>query len=241
MEGWVASFLFHLVLLLIFLSIKLDLRPFELSFTTLEFTAGGTPPSGAGRATQISSTRLPPVDLPKRLSIDEPLPMLKVPQSEKPVVEPVITAEKIVLPDEREPMRKIESWQERGRLISERPPIEPTPLSEEWLSQQKQEQLASQVVGEEMFAISWEGPNRIKISGDLPTFPPGVRRDAVIRLGFTVKPDGTVGSVAPITKGVPELERVAIETFRQWRFNRLDPTLPQVDQRGEITFRFRLK
>jgi len=65
-----------------------------------------------------------------------------------------------------------------------------------------------------------------------------IHEDTILRLRFWVLPDGTVGEVYPLQKGEAELERVASDYLRRWRFNPLaNGTGAKVW--GEITIRFR--
>ncbi|MFN3821736.1 MAG: hypothetical protein ACK4OO_05325 [bacterium] len=241
-EGWILSLALHFLLLILFLMLKLDLKPFELNYTLLEFSSVSEASMKVAAEGSGTSVHLPPVELPRKEELQEIIPLLRTPPSQKRTVDVNIPAERMVIPQFPEMTPDWHSvGKESERLTWDNPPIEPLSTTEEWLSQEREQQILKQVVGDDMFAISWEGPMRIKVSGELPVFPPGIRRDAVIRLSFTVSPDGVVKSIIPSTKGVPELEKVSIEAFRHWRFNRLDPSLPQIDQSGEITFRFRLK
>ncbi len=87
--------------------------------------------------------------------------------------------------------------------------------------------------------IEWGGGgNRIVLSRVLPTYPRGYNVSGRVRLRFTVLPDGTVGSIIPIQRSDPVLERAAIEALRQWRFN---PLSTPVEMVGVITFTFELE
>lgn len=87
--------------------------------------------------------------------------------------------------------------------------------------------------------IEWGGGgNRIVLDKKLPKYPPGVNTSAVIKLRFTVRPDGTVASVLPLQKGEPALEQAAIAALRQWRFN---PLTIDNDMVGIIPFYFKVQ
>jgi TonB family protein len=62
-----------------------------------------------------------------------------------------------------------------------------------------------------------------------------------IELTLWVLPDGTVDRVIPSVKGDPELERIAIQYLKQWRFASLQKDQPQVEQSGTIPIKFRLQ
>jgi TonB family protein len=56
-----------------------------------------------------------------------------------------------------------------------------------------------------------------------------------------VDPSGTVTKVRVIQRsGYPELDILAKQAARQWIFAKLDPNLPQKEQFGYITIRYRL-
>ena len=73
--------------------------------------------------------------------------------------------------------------------------------------------------------------------------PPQVklRMEGEIELTFWVLPDGRVDRVVPIIKGDTELERIAIQYLKQWRFAPLPKDQPQVEQWGIIPIKFKLQ
>ncbi len=68
-----------------------------------------------------------------------------------------------------------------------------------------------------------------------------VRVEAEIELTLWVLPAGTVDRVVPSVKGDTELERIAIQYLKQWRFAPLPKDQPQVEQSGTIPIKFRLQ
>jgi protein TonB len=92
------------------------------------------------------------------------------------------------------------------------------------------------------FDIEWGGMGTRKIySYSLPTYPEGVNKEIDIRLRFTIKPDGTVGSINLLTKADTRLENAAINSLWQWRFEPLSPTQQQAEQTAVIVFPYRLQ
>ncbi len=92
------------------------------------------------------------------------------------------------------------------------------------------------------FDIEWGGMGTRKIySYSLPSYPDGVNKEIDIRLRFTIKPDGTVGSILLLTKADTRLENAAINSLWQWRFEPLSPTQPQNEQTAVIVFPYRLR
>ncbi len=99
-------------------------------------------------------------------------------------------------------------------------------------------------VGEGSFGydIDWGGQGTRKIyMYSLPSYPEGVEKEIDIRLRFSIKPDGTVGTVIPLTKADTKLENAAINSLRQWRFEPLSQMQKQSEQTAVIVFPYRLK
>lgn len=87
------------------------------------------------------------------------------------------------------------------------------------------------------YELEWEGDiERTPRIQPLPDY--NVDVEAIIRVRFEVKPDGTVGRIIPLIRMNPELEREVFNTMRSWRFSRLPSGVPQESQWGTITFRF---
>ncbi len=89
------------------------------------------------------------------------------------------------------------------------------------------------------YKIDWEGGiNRVKVSGELPRFPEGVKESATVKFRVVVLSDGTIERIFPLEKANPEFERSVLEALRSWRFNAIDK---DVKQSGIITFNFQIK
>ncbi|MEM1096527.1 MAG: TonB family protein, partial [Bacteroidota bacterium] len=65
--------------------------------------------------------------------------------------------------------------------------------------------------------------------------------NAVISFIIEVNPRGEIVRKIPARKGDPALERAVLQVLDRWRFNALPANAPQVNQRGTVTFRFRLE
>ncbi len=65
--------------------------------------------------------------------------------------------------------------------------------------------------------------------------------EAEIEVTLWVLPTGTVDRVVPLVKGDAELERIAIQYLKQWRFAPLPKDQPQVEQSGTIPIKFKLQ
>lgn len=68
-----------------------------------------------------------------------------------------------------------------------------------------------------------------------------VKVEAEIEMLIWVLPNGVVDRVIPLMKGDVELERIAIQYLKQWRFAPLSQEKPQVEQSGTILVKFRLQ
>jgi TonB family protein len=65
--------------------------------------------------------------------------------------------------------------------------------------------------------------------------------EAEIEVTLWVLPTGAVDRVVPSVKGDAELERIAIQYLKQWRFAPLPKDQPQVEQSGTIPIKFKLQ
>jgi len=68
-----------------------------------------------------------------------------------------------------------------------------------------------------------------------------IDREGEVELKFWVLPDGSVGSVFPLLRGDPELERIGIDYVKQWRFDPLEEGGSTVEQWGTVTVRFNVQ
>lgn len=113
---------------------------------------------------------------------------------------------------------------------------------------------ASQFVGEELTRLTKERApveTRRSISGPAATRriifrPPPPKAgfsgsSGDITLRFWVLSDGTVGRVIPVRKGNADLEGVAANHMKRWRFSPLPPGEPEREEWGLVVFRFRVR
>ena len=92
------------------------------------------------------------------------------------------------------------------------------------------------------FFFDWGGSGVRKVlTYSIPDYPAGVNKEANVRLRFTIRPDGSVGSIIPITKADTRLEDAALNSLRRWRFEKLPASITPFDQVVVITFPFRLQ
>lgn len=95
---------------------------------------------------------------------------------------------------------------------------------------------------EENLLLGIKGPLATRKILERPN-PPSVKvkMEAEIELTLYVLPNGTVDRVIPSVKGDAELERIAIQYLKQWRFVALPKDRPQIEQSGIIPVRFKLQ
>ena len=95
---------------------------------------------------------------------------------------------------------------------------------------------------EENLQLGIKGPLISRKVIERPPLPPvKVKLEVEIELTFWVDPNGTVDRVIPSVKGDAELERIAIQYLKQWRFAALPSDQPQAKQWGTIPVKFRLQ
>ncbi|RPJ09880.1 MAG: energy transducer TonB [Deltaproteobacteria bacterium] len=95
---------------------------------------------------------------------------------------------------------------------------------------------------EENLRLRIKGPVASRKILERPSLPSvKVRVEAEIELMFWVFPDGMVDRVIPSVKGDAELERIAVQYLKQWRFVPLPKDQPQVEQWGTIPIKFKIR
>jgi len=95
---------------------------------------------------------------------------------------------------------------------------------------------------EENLRLGIKGPLVSRKIAERPNPPQvKVKVEAEIELTLWVLPSGAVDRVIPSVKGDTELERIAIQYLKQWRFAPLLRDKPQVEQWGTIPIKFRLQ
>jgi TonB family protein len=95
---------------------------------------------------------------------------------------------------------------------------------------------------EENLRLGIKGPLVSRKILERPNSPENkVKVEAEIELTLWVLPSGSVDRVVLSIKGDTELERIAIQYLKQWRFASLPKDQPQVEQWGTIPIRFKLQ
>jgi TonB family protein len=90
--------------------------------------------------------------------------------------------------------------------------------------------------------LGMKGPVASRKILERPAPPHGkMKVEAEIELTFWVLPSGIVDRAVPSVKGDAELERIATQYLKQWRFAPLPKDLPQVEQWGSLPIKFKLQ
>ncbi len=95
---------------------------------------------------------------------------------------------------------------------------------------------------EENLSLKIKGPLAARRIVERPA-PPRVKVkvETEIELTFWFLPDGRVDRAVPTVRSDAELERIAIQYLKQWRFEPLPKEKPQVEQWGTIPIKFKLQ
>ena len=95
---------------------------------------------------------------------------------------------------------------------------------------------------EENLRLNIRGPVATRKIVERPLPPPvKVKVETEIELTFWVLPDGRVDRAIPSVKGDVELERIAIQYLKQWRFAPLPQDHPQGEQWGTLPIKFKIQ
>jgi TonB family protein len=251
----IVSGIFHLFLFLIFifLQVGIDFTPAE--FAEISFVSSGrgmrsTKPVQPQNITEQPETRMQttqkksevqekskaePVNLPKRRMLEEE--------------QPVLTKRSIGKLDPNQTNNPAVRHSETGsRLEKSDFPAHTTgertsgTLDNNMVDNSKS--MPSQSTGtitDQSFTIEGDAANRTIISQTIPQYPPGLQKEAVVKIRFSVLPDGHIGQMIPVQKGDPILEDITMKALRKWRFNPLASNETQKTVSGIITFRYELE
>jgi hypothetical protein len=219
-----ASLLFHIILLLLFLIINFSIDYKPKNYVELSFGILGEQGSSGAIGDQLNKTE--ELAKPQQETVTENKSK-EVKEVELPKAKN-IEKENVIVPAKKDKEVKKETKKENTKQENSN------------TSNTGQGNLAK---GEGSFGfdIQWGGSGTRKIySYSLPDYPEGVNKEIDIKLKFTIKPDGTVGSIFLLSKADTRLENAAINSLWQWRFEPLSGTQQQADQSAVIVFPYRL-
>jgi len=244
----IISVLLHLIFLLLFLLIKLNFLPEFPDFAEITFVSGKnryfaapTPIEAIQSPTTIEDQQGATseiVELPMRTMLEDEEPQLKVVDRTKQV------------PDDDQKIPEIEHTNNH-RLLTETLLTSPsvgekeTAKSTEGISLAEKPppstSIATESSGQTPYQIEGQAASRTVIHKVIPEYPKNLQKQVMVKISFTVLPNGHVGEMIPIIKSDAQLEKITIDALRQWRFNPLPDDAPQRVERGMITFRYLLR
>ena len=250
LKGWGGSILFHLLLLLVMVLWKVGVPTSVPEFIEVSWgpmnelsQPSGPEPSGGGAIASAKEQSPRTVSMPslpeRRLNVSDEV--LRLPSAKKmEVVErtdvpPVTATERLA--GTKESMGGI-GTDRKGEL-----PHRGTGTLGQGIDEPPGPGIGGSAVGKSVsMSMLWSGGgSRKKLSGNLPTYPPGTNVEAQIKVEAVVTPGGIVKSLKPYQKANTKLEEAALQEVRFWRFEPLPASSPQTDQACVITFNFRLQ
>ncbi len=219
-----ASVIFHLILLLLFLLINLSYEYKTKDYVELSFGVLGGAGSSGATGTEfdevLEKAELQEKDITKNKNLE--VKEVELPKAKNTDVSDITPAQK----DKEVKKETIKQTEQR--------------VSENATGDKKGN--LNQGTGDFGFHFEGGGLGTRKIySYVIPAYPEGVNKEIDIRLKFTIKPDGTVGSIFLLSKADTRLENAAINSLWQWRFEPLNANQVQGDQTAVIVFPYRLQ
>lgn len=219
------SVIFHAILLLIFLLITINFEYPPREYVELSFGRSGEVGSSGAQGNQI-----------------EEIEQLSSPQQINQTVDKSKDVKEVELPkakntEEKNVIKPADKSKEVSSLNNSKSEQNPN-------SNVSTEAQGNQLNGEGSFGfdIDWGGKGKRQIwSYPLPKYPAGVYKEIDIKIMFTIKPDGSVGSTRLLTKADTKLENAALNSLRQWRFEPLSSSQKQMEQTAIIVFPYRLQ
>jgi len=243
----------HLLLLLLFFIWKLEVLPekilkqieileFSTSFSSPEknsnlmpvktFGAPGIKSFDEGTKSNVVPSK---VDLPKAItSNDNPLEKINIPIEKESALNSLKFDNKIGNSQE-----KLKSAVAQSGISDSLKQIRDIPLQTD--DSEFLQSLIGSVSGNQdgtSFLLEGDVRQRSIISQVKPEYPPGVQKNAVIKIKFDVLPNGSVANLIIIKKADPVLEKISMDALLKWKFN---PIAEAVNQSGTITIEFQLK
>ena len=219
------SLLIHLLLLLLFLLLKFSVDYPPKEYVELSFGVSGDVGSSGAIGTQIKQ-------------VEE----LSKPEVKDETVDKSTEVKEVELPKAKNTSE--ENVIKPADKMKEKTTSTKTKTTEDTKDKTTTEGQGNKAKGEGSFGFDFEegglGTRRI-YSYIEPSYPEGVHKEIDIRLRFAILPDGTVGTILPLTKADTRLENAAINSLRQWRFEPLSPNQKQTEQTAVIVFHYRLQ
>jgi protein TonB len=245
----ILSVTFHTLLILLFFIIHIGIDFKTSDFSEISFISGNrvskiNPPQiGQPQNLQrienpapqtVKDKAVPPINVPKRRMLEESEPEIYQRQFQKLTPQEQYIPEQSAMPQQgrQAGLPEIDNSEKNiqpatEQMDAEKPSIAPSPMQGEQTQQP--------------YTIEGEAAKRTVIEQEIPQYPPNLQKEAVVRIRFTVLPDGYIGQMIPVQKGEPVLEEITMKALRKWRFNPLPPDVEQANAQGVITFRYELE
>jgi membrane protein involved in colicin uptake len=219
------SVLIHLLLILLFLLLKFSVDYPPKEYVELSFGVSGDVGSSGAVGTQIKQ-------------VEE----LSKPEVKDETVDKSQEVKEVELPKAKNTSK--ENVIKPADKMKEKTTSTKTKAIEDTKDNATTEGQGNKAQGKGSFGFDFEegglGTRRL-YSYSEPSYPEGVHKQIDIRLKFAILPDGTVGTILPLTKADTKLENAAINSLRQFRFEPLSPNQKQAEQTAVIVFHYRLQ
>jgi protein TonB len=219
------SVVFHVILIILLMVITFSMDYAAKEYVELSFGESNEDGSSGAVGTQIDKIEEAPKPQKENITPDKSAEVkeVKLPEAKNS------SEEEIVTPADKEKKESTSSETETDEAAD---------------SEVKTEGQGNLAAGEGSlgFDIDFGGKGTRKILYYfIPEYPSGVQKEADIRLKFTILPDGSIGTIFPLTKADTRLENSAINALRQWSFEPLSAVQKQAEQTAVIVFPYRLQ
>jgi len=248
----ILTVIFHLCLLALFffVKVKIDIRLgalTEIAFISGEATETPSPltssiDEAAARETQPEPIHSQPVDIPERRMLEPIEPEIHTAPDSR---EKISSEDEIVATE----LSHQEWWRQRISDVIAPPGINEKQTAESAaipFSGDKKipPSLPLKLDGTDSstpYLIEGQAATRTVTYKVIPEYPDNLQKQAVVKISFTVLPNGRIGEMIPLIKADPSLEKLTLDALRQWRFNPLAESESPRIETGVITFRYILK
>ncbi len=225
--GYMISIVIHGLLILSFLFIKLDWNITIPEFIEIHFEKGN--PTVADLSSTSGKKIIRDLEIPKTVNIEQEYEVINI---EKPTK--LVPGEKIDVVNNLKNHKlstevNNKDWDDERQVANF---TEDTKLTPAITAD------SGQSTDESPFEIEGISEKRTILMKVIPEYPKNYQQEAVVKIRFTVLPNGLIGEMIPVIRSNDLLERVALEAFKQWRFNSLPPDIPQVIEKGTIAFKY---
>ncbi|MDZ7371587.1 MAG: energy transducer TonB, partial [candidate division KSB1 bacterium] len=224
------SAVIHALITVVFLTIRAGLN-LPVEFAEIGFVSAAPARSSTGQTAE--NRRMTPVQQPPQQAVtaepkknqapkNEPKPPVEMPKrahsEEKPLLKENKPAEKPFPAAQQQPKEAAQPAEKAPSSATGEQPSENTTPS------QTDNPLNGQGADNRTpYTIEGDAAQRRIIAQYIPDYPPGLQREAVVKIRFWVAPDGRITQMIPVIKGDPKLEAITMDALRRWRFSALMP------------------